>query len=523
MESPGDGSFAEGYLVTEVLHVGEQPDVAPGSETLQGVYHNQFSLLPRAVPYRPRRLTPIPHIAGIQTATVVGPAGEEIHTDPHGRVKVHFHWDREALRDEKSSCWVRVGQPWGGAAWGDVWLPRIGQEVLVRFLEGNPDRPLIAGAVYNGANPVPYALPDEKTKSTRKSASSLGSAGFNEVRIEDAAGMEELFIHAQKDEDLLTENDKEQHVRGHEDLRVTKDRQRTTEGHQELFVRQDDVSRVEGHQSLTVRKNRDLRTQGNHDEAVEGHQTMTVAKSLTLTVTQGAMENVGAAKATTIGGAYSINVGMFFNEATGGVKTVEVGGFSDEQVLGHRHELVAGDKQTRVGADWQTDVTGMMTQTTAGDLRHEIQGKWLNEVKEPTAILAKQFELKADTFILGVGDHLILKLEKSGRVQLFARSLTLDGTEVKLRGSKVQKTGAGALSSAQKTPVKIDRVAELKPRHSTKVQVKGDDGKPLGGRSFEVKLPDGKTQTGQLDAHGMAVIESAEAGAMTLSLPDLDA
>ncbi|NMO23711.1 type VI secretion system tip protein TssI/VgrG, partial [Pyxidicoccus fallax] len=203
-----DGTFAGEYVITEVVHSGVQPDVSSGSESLQGLYRNQFQLLPKAVPFRPRRQTPQPQIAGPQTAVVVGPSGEEIHTDAHGRIKVQFHWDREGKNDEKSSCWVRVGQPWGGPAWGDVWLPRIGQEVVVRFLEGDPDRPLVAGAVYNGANAVPYPLPDEKTKSTRKSASSLGSNGFNEVRIEDATGEEEVFTHAQKDEDLLTENDK---------------------------------------------------------------------------------------------------------------------------------------------------------------------------------------------------------------------------------------------------------------------------------------------------------------------------
>jgi len=199
-------------------------------------------------------------------------------------------------------------------------------------LTADTDRPLVAGAVYNGTHTTPYALPEEKTESTRKSASSLGSNGFNEVRIEDAAGEEEVFIHSQKDEDLLTENDKDQRVRGYEDLLVKKDRKRMVEGDQELRVEMDDVGVVEGNQTLLVQKNRDTTTKGSHDESVEGNQAMTVGKHLTSFVSQGAMENVALAKATTIGGAYSVNVALAYNEATGGARAVEIGAAHSELV-----------------------------------------------------------------------------------------------------------------------------------------------------------------------------------------------
>ncbi|MFP2907951.1 type VI secretion system tip protein TssI/VgrG [Pyxidicoccus sp. 3LFB2] len=459
LDSPEDGTFAGEYLITEVVHSGVQPDVSGGSESLQGLYRNQFHLLPKAVPFRPRRLTPLPQIAGPQTATVTGPAGEEIHTDAHGRIKVQFHWDREGKKDDKSSCWVRVGQPWGGPAWGDVWLPRIGQEVIVRFLEGDPDRPLVAGAVYNGTNTTPYALPAEKTKSTRKSASSLGSNGFNEVRIEDVAGEEEVFTHAQKDEDLLTENDKDQEVHGFEDLLVKKDRKRTVEGHQELLVKQSDVSVIEGNQSLLVQQNRDTLTRTKHEEAVKGDQSMTVGKTLTVMAEQAVMETVMLAKATTIGGGYSVNVGLIYNEATGAARTTEIGAAHMEYVVGSREETIGKDKQSKVSGDFQAEVTGQVSLIVGTDSTEKVGAKFHLEVKEPVDWGAKSFELKADKLLLIVNGKQVLSVEKSGNVQLSAKTLTLDGSDIKLKGSKVKLDAAKSPASVQIQALKMAAVA----------------------------------------------------------------
>ena len=153
---------------------------------------------------------------GPQTAVVTGPAGEEIHTDQYGRVKVQFHWDRYGKKDENSSCWVRVAQPWAGRNWGMVALPRIGQEVVVDFLEGDPDRPLITGSVYNNSQMPPYALPANKTQSGIKSRSTKGGqpAHFNEFRFEDKKGSEQVYLHAEKNLDTVVENCETTHV-GH--------------------------------------------------------------------------------------------------------------------------------------------------------------------------------------------------------------------------------------------------------------------------------------------------------------------
>ena len=155
--------------------------------------------VPRRTPFRLPNMTPRPLIRGPQTARVAGESGQEITTDQYGRIKVKFPWDRRTTEDENSSCWIRVAQSWAGQGWGAMFIPRIGQEVVVEFLEGNPDRPLVTGQVYNADMTVPYALPDNKTRSTIKSNSSLNGGGFNEFRFEDKKGSEEVFFQAQKD------------------------------------------------------------------------------------------------------------------------------------------------------------------------------------------------------------------------------------------------------------------------------------------------------------------------------------
>jgi len=162
-------------------------------------YSNHFVAFPSTTTFRPPQTTPRAIIRGSQTAIVVGKSGEEIWTDQYGRVKVKFHWDQSSAQDETSSCWIRVSQGWAGQQWGSFFIPRIGQEVIVSFLDGDPDRPIITGCVYNGQQTTPYALPNEQTKSTIKSNSSKGGSGYNELRFEDKQGSEEIFVRAQKD------------------------------------------------------------------------------------------------------------------------------------------------------------------------------------------------------------------------------------------------------------------------------------------------------------------------------------
>jgi type VI secretion system secreted protein VgrG len=230
------------YLLTEVHHqasIGESFSSGAGFDGRE-IYSNSFACISYDVPYRPSRLTPKPVVQGVQTAVVVGPAGEEIWVDQYGRVKVQFHWDREGKKDENSSCWIRVSQNWAGKRWGAMFIPRLGQEVIVSFLEGDPDQPIITGRVYNAEQVVPYDLPKEQTKSTIKSDSTKGHGGANELRFEDKKGGEQIFLHAQRDMDLRVVNDSREWV--------GKDRHLIVKGNQKEMV--------EGDKHLHVKRNR---------------------------------------------------------------------------------------------------------------------------------------------------------------------------------------------------------------------------------------------------------------------------
>ena len=223
------------WLLTEVRHEGKQPQVleesmlelpstsgrgaggegAPGNACFQQGYRNRFTATPWDIPFRPALLHPKPKVLGSQTAVVTGPAGEEIHCDEYGRVKVQFHWDRHGQADDKTSCWLRVSSSWAGDRYGGIAIPRVGMEVLVTFLEGDPDQPLVTGCLYHKEHQVPYDLPANKTRTVFKTLSSPGGGGYNELRIEDRKGQEQIYIHAQRDWDENIEHDQKIRV-GHE-------------------------------------------------------------------------------------------------------------------------------------------------------------------------------------------------------------------------------------------------------------------------------------------------------------------
>src|SRR5271165_1227723 len=196
------------WLLTSVYHQATMGGSYATGGAEEGMhYSNSFECIPATVLFCPTRLTPKPHVQGCQTAVVVGPAGEEIYTDKYGRVKVQFHWDREGKKNEYSSCWMRVSYPWAGKSWGGIHIPRIGQEVIVDFLEGDPDRPIITGRVYHAENMPPWGLPDKKVISGIKSDSTKGGGGYNEYSMDDTKGNELITIHAQYDMGTTVEHD----------------------------------------------------------------------------------------------------------------------------------------------------------------------------------------------------------------------------------------------------------------------------------------------------------------------------
>ncbi len=214
------------WLLTEVVHEGKQPQVleesvldlpspsgrgaggeGPTGDSFHQGYRNRFIATPWDIPFRPLLEHPKPKVLGSQTAVVTGPQGEEIHCDEYGRVKVQFHWDRDGQGDDKTSCWLRVSSSWAGDRYGGIAIPRVGMEVLVTFLEGDPDQPLVTGCLYHAEHLVPYPLPANKTRSVFKTLSSPGGGGYNELRIEDKKGEEQIYLHAERDWDENIEHD----------------------------------------------------------------------------------------------------------------------------------------------------------------------------------------------------------------------------------------------------------------------------------------------------------------------------
>jgi type VI secretion system secreted protein VgrG len=301
----------------------------------QTLFSCQFSAIPGKVPFRSRRLTPRPTIPGPQTATVVGKSGEEIWTDVHGRVKVQFHWDRKGGQDESSSCWVRVSSPWAGKNWGAVHIPRMGHEVVVEFLEGNPDRPIITGSVYNGQNKPPYKLPDNQTQSGIKSRSTKeGSAeNFNEIRFEDKKGEEQLFIHAEKNQDIEVEKN-ETHW-------VGVDRTKTIDHDETTHVKNNRTEAVDKEESITIGGNRTESVAKNETISIDGSRTETVAKDESITIEGGRTESVTKDESITINGGRTESVAKDESVSIAGKRTKDVS--KDESVsIGQKYSQTVG-------------------------------------------------------------------------------------------------------------------------------------------------------------------------------------
>jgi type VI secretion system secreted protein VgrG len=374
-----------------------------GGQPGQEDFHCSFTALDSQRQFRSPRRTPKPMVQGPQTAIVVGESGDEITVDQYGRVKVQFHWDRVGTNDENSSCWVRVAQLWAGSGWGGIHIPRIGQEVIVDFLEGDPDRPIITGRVYNADNMPPYALPDNKTQSGIKSRSTLGGApsNFNELRFEDKKGSELVNLQAEKDLTSLVKHDEDRNI-GHD---------RTTE--------------IAHDETITVGNNR----------------TESVAKQESITIGGDRQESVGKSETVAIGTTRALTVGTDESITVGGSRSDSVG--KDETTT------VGGNQSLSVGKNQSIDVGGGLTLSVAKDDNVSVSGNLTVSVtKGETRQIGKTLSITAADQITLTSGSASITLKSNGDITINGANITLKGSgkiniqassDVVIKGSKVSQ------------------------------------------------------------------------------------
>ncbi|MGH9896667.1 MAG: type VI secretion system Vgr family protein, partial [bacterium] len=316
------------YLLLELRHSGRAGDYLSW-DSAPFDYHNDFVAIPYSVPYRPLQTTPKPRIWGNQTALVVGKAGEEIWTDKHGRIKVQFYWDRLGKKDENSSCWIRVAQPWAGKGWGSLSIPRIGQEVVVEFLEGDPDLPLVTGSVYNADQAPPYDPAKGGVVSGLRSNTHKGK-GYNEMSMDDTAGKEMITVHAQHDMTTTVEHDDTQRVvSGNRKINVD------TGTHTETIKGATTITIVTGPYKLDVQTSTHTHhVKGNVTENYDASQTTTVAKEVKID---------GGDKITFISGASSITL-QKDGKITVQCKNLMITGDADIKASAPKVEITGGDE-----------------------------------------------------------------------------------------------------------------------------------------------------------------------------------
>ena len=377
-----DSAGNQEYLVTHSVCTVDRAETRAfqDEDEIIDTFRCTMRAVPATRPFRLPDLTPRPLIRGPQTAVVTGDSGQEITTDQYGRIKVKFPWDRSATTGENTSCWIRVAQGWAGQGWGSIFIPRIGQEVVVEFLDGNPDRPLVTGSVYNATMTVPYTLPDNMTRSTVKTNSSLGGGGFNEFRFEDKKGSEEVFFQAQKD---FNETILNNHT-----ATITQDTTTTvSQGNRVVTVSQgNDTHTVsQGNRVVTVSQGNDTRTvsQGNRSATVsagdesltvsQGKRTVTISTGNDgLTVTQGDLTvdvTAGTTKVTS-GTKILLQVGSNTLEMTTTGITLTV---SSSSIQLTESGITISGAQVQASATSSMEVSGLTTKVS-GDTSLDLDG-----------------------------------------------------------------------------------------------------------------------------------------------------
>ena len=415
---------------TYELHAGEYESgtVTPKDFTCS------FEAIDAKMPFRAPITTRKPMVGGPQTATVVGPAGEEIYTDKYGRVKLQFHWDRYGKRDDKSSCWVRVSQIWAGKNWGWMSIPRIGQECVVDFLEGDPDQPLITGRVYNQDNLPPFDLPANKTQSGVRTRSTMGGSPetCNEIRFEDKKGAEQLYIHAELNQDISVEAD-ESHSVGH-------DRNKTIGNNETVKVGVNRTENVGSNESITIG--------GSRTESVGASESITIAAARSESVGATETIKIAAARSVTVGGSETKTVATQRTHSVGVNETITVGA-AQEVTIGALQAVTVGAAQTinvganqstTVGANQSTNVGANLSTSAGGDASHKVGGDRTSSVAgDDTVQVGKNLLINAaDSITITVGKARIT-MKKDGTVNINGKDIALEGT------GKINAKAAGKL------------------------------------------------------------------------------
>lgn len=298
------------YIIISITHKAMDDSYLAGNES-KSEYRNDFICIPGKVHYRPPLRRKKPWMQGPQSATVVGPKSEEIYIDEYGRIKVQFHWDREGERNENSTCYIRVMQPWAGSGWGTSFIPRIGMEVVVNFFDGDPDRPIVTGSVYNGDNSPPFESKTQSGIRTRSTKSGSNST-FNELRFDDNKDAEQIYLHAEKNLDTQVENN--------ETLTVDVDRTKTIGNDENSNIGNDRNKTVGKNQSESIGTNKTIDVGSNHSE--------TIGKDKTLDVGEDHTESIGKNMSITIGDNLTEKVGKKINIDAGDQITLKTGSAS---------------------------------------------------------------------------------------------------------------------------------------------------------------------------------------------------
>ena len=407
------------YVLTSVSHEASEVHAYETGGEAEGGYRNSFSCVPDSVTFRPARVTRKPFVQGVQTAVVVGPGGEEIFPDEFGRVKVQFHWDREGKQDENSSCWIRVSQVHAGKGFGGIDIPRIGEEVIVSFEEGDPDRPIITGRVYHAENMPPFGLPGAKNISGLKSNSTKGGGGYNEYVMDDTKANELIREHGQYDKDSTIEHDLREHVLNNRSRDVTVD------------------------ETVQVGNNRTVSVGVNHSETIGSNQTISVGSNLTETVGINYAETVGAAMELTVGAVMIHTVGAAYTISVGAAMSTSVGANKSQTVGANKTTSVGGNQKTTIGGSRGEQVGGNVTEKVSGNVSQQYGGKHTEKV-------SGNYTLKSGAKItLDAASKITLKTGASSIEMTSGGNITIKGTKITIDGSaKIMEKSAQISSEA---------------------------------------------------------------------------